>query len=107
MSSTECYKSGRFDKALLRMLDCFDDVQAIMLPSLRQERAATYPPLLPIHRRTGVVMQTPVLERRLDTGAIRWRDPSTGEESRNTGDGGTLQTAMEARLGDALVCARG
>jgi lysyl-tRNA synthetase, class I len=39
MSSTECYKSGRFDRALLRMLDCFDEVQAIMLPSLGEERA--------------------------------------------------------------------
>ena len=80
MSSTECYKSGRFDRALLRMLDCFDEVQAIMLPSLRKERAATYSPFLPIHPRTGVVMQVPVLERRRDLGAIRWRDPSTGEE---------------------------
>ncbi|MGA7429750.1 MAG: lysine--tRNA ligase, partial [Xanthobacteraceae bacterium] len=34
MSSTEAYKSGRFDSALLRMLNCFDKVQAIMLPSL-------------------------------------------------------------------------
>src|ERR1700689_330101 len=41
MSSTETYQSGRFDKALLRVLDCFDEVQAIMLPSLREERAAT------------------------------------------------------------------
>src|SRR5271154_703680 len=40
MSSTEAYKSGRFDSALLRMLNCFDKVQAIMLPSLREERAA-------------------------------------------------------------------
>ena len=67
MSSTECYKSGRFDRALLRMLDCFDEVQAIMLPSLREERAATYSPFLPIHPRTGVVMQAPVLERRPET----------------------------------------
>src|ERR1700689_5499056 len=44
MSSTETYQSGRFDKALLRTLDCFDEVQAIMLPSLREERAATYSP---------------------------------------------------------------
>ena len=88
MSSTECYKSGRFDKALLRMLDCFDEVQAIMLPSLRQERAATYSPFLPIHPRTGVVMQAPVLERRLDSGAIRWRDPSTGEEFETPVTGG-------------------
>jgi lysyl-tRNA synthetase, class I len=88
MSSTECYKSGRFDKALLRMLHCFDEVQAIMLPSLRQERAASYSPFLPIHPRTGVVMQAPVLERRPDSGAIRWRDPSTGEEFETPVTGG-------------------
>ena len=88
MSSTECYKSGRFDRALLRMLECFDEVQAIMLPSLGEERAATYSPFLPIHPRTGVVMQVPVLERRRDLGAIRWRDPSTGEEFETLVTGG-------------------
>jgi lysyl-tRNA synthetase, class I len=88
MSSTGCYKSGMFDKALLRVLECFDEVQAIMLPSLREERAATYSPFLPIHPRTGVVMQAPVLERRLDMGAIRWRDPSTGEEFETPVTGG-------------------
>jgi len=88
MSSTECYKSGRFDRALLRMLDRFDEVQAIMLPSLREERAATYSPFLPIHPRTGIVMQVPVLERCRDLGAIRWRDPSTGEEFETPVTGG-------------------
>jgi lysyl-tRNA synthetase class I len=44
MSSTECYKSGLFDKALLRMLDCFDEVQAIMLPCYA---GATTPLALP------------------------------------------------------------
>src|SRR5690606_21708027 len=48
LSSTECYTSGRFDEALLRMLARFDEVMAIMLPSLREERAATYSPFLPI-----------------------------------------------------------
>jgi lysyl-tRNA synthetase class 1 len=80
MSSTETYRSGRFDKALLRMLDCFEEVQAIMLPSLREKRAATYSPFLPIHPRTGVVMQAPVLSHDASAGAIRWRDPATGEE---------------------------
>jgi len=80
MSSTESYRSGRFDSALLRILNCFDEVQAIMLPSLREERAATYSPFLPIHPRTGVVMQAPVLERDTKLGAIRWRDPASGEE---------------------------
>src|SRR5450432_4453332 len=46
MSSTEAYQSGRFDKALMRVLERFDEVQAIMLPSLREERAQTYSPFL-------------------------------------------------------------
>ena len=88
MSSTETYVSGRFDKALLRMLDRFDQVQAIMLPSLREERAATYSPFLPIHPRTGVVMQAPVLAHDPKGGTIRWRDPATGEEFETPVTGG-------------------
>ncbi len=79
MSSTEAYKSGRFDEALLRMLDRFDEVQAIMLPSLREERAATYSPFLPIHPRTGIVMQAPVLGHDAKAGTIRWRDSESNE----------------------------
>ena len=80
MSSTETYQSGRFDKALMRTLECFDEVQAIMLPSLREERAATYSPFLPIHPRTGIVMQAPVLAHDPRAGTISWRDPDTAEE---------------------------
>ncbi len=88
MSSTETYKSGRFDRALLRMLNCFDEVQAIMLPSLREERAATYSPFLPIHPRTGIVMQAPVLAHDSGAGTIRWRDPATEEEFETPVTGG-------------------
>src|ERR1700709_176255 len=48
LSSTDCYMSGRFDAALLRMLERFDAIMGIMLPSLREERAQTYSPFLPI-----------------------------------------------------------
>src|SRR5262252_7947681 len=41
-SSTDYYKSGKFDAALMRMLERLDEVMAIMLPSLREERAASY-----------------------------------------------------------------
>ena len=58
MSSTECYTSGRFDATLLKVLERFDAVMNIMLPSLREERAQTYSPFLPIdpahrHRAAG------------------------------------------------------
>src|SRR5271169_1914453 len=36
-SSTAYYKAGRFDEALLHMLSHIDEVQRIMLPSLREE----------------------------------------------------------------------
>ena len=47
-------------QALLKVLERFDEVMAIMLPSLREERAATYSPFLPIDPKTGIVLQVPV-----------------------------------------------
>lgn len=76
-SSSAYYCSGRFDATLLKMLERFDTVMEIMLPSLREERAQTYSPFLPIHPETGVVMQVPIEERRVDAGTIVWRDPGT------------------------------
>ncbi len=78
-SSTDYYTSGRFDAALLHMLARFDAVQKIMLPSLREERASTYSPFLPIHPKTGVVMQVPLESIDAAAGAITWRDPATQE----------------------------
>jgi lysyl-tRNA synthetase class 1 len=43
------------------VLERIDKVMAIMLPSLREERAATYSPFLPICPRTGVVLQVPMV----------------------------------------------
>jgi lysyl-tRNA synthetase, class I len=79
MSSTTCYTSGRFDEALRMMLERFDEVMAIMLPSLRAERAQTYSPFLPISPRTGVVLQVPIVERDASRGVITYDDPDTGE----------------------------
>jgi len=78
-SATEYYASGRFDAALLRVLERYDAIMAIMLPSLREERSQTYSPFLPVHPETGVVMQVPVIDRKLDVGTIVWRDPDSGK----------------------------
>jgi lysyl-tRNA synthetase class 1 len=74
MSSTACYTSGRFDEVLLRFLERFDAIQAIMLPTLGEERRATYSPFLPISPRTGRVLQVPTLERDLAKGTIVFKD---------------------------------
>ncbi|MBV9392867.1 MAG: lysine--tRNA ligase, partial [Methylobacteriaceae bacterium] len=78
-SATDYYASGRFDAALLRMLSRYDAIMKIMLPSFREERAATYSPFLPVHPQTGIVMQVPIESHDAEAGTITWRDPQTGE----------------------------
>jgi lysyl-tRNA synthetase class 1 len=79
LSSTDCYTSGRFDAALIKVLERFDEVMAIMLPSLREERAQTYSPFLPISPRTGIVLQVPILAHDAKAGTITYEDPDTKE----------------------------
>ena len=88
LSATECYKSGRFDATLRLMLERYDAVMAIMLPSLRAERAQSYSPFLPVHPRTGIVMQVPIDEVKVDAATIVWRDPETGERFETPVTGG-------------------
>ena len=80
MSSTACYTSGRFDAALLKVLQHFEAVMAIMLPSLREERAQSYSPFLPISPRTGAVLQVPVVAHDAKAGTITYEDPDTSEQ---------------------------
>jgi len=91
MSATDCYRSGRFDEVLLRVLERYDAVMAIMLPSLREERQQTYSPFLPIHPKTGIVMQVPIEERKVEAGTIVWRDPETGERFETPVTGGHVK----------------
>src|SRR5580658_1643698 len=79
LSATECYTSGRFDTALLKVLQRFDEVMAIMLPSLREERAQTYSPFLPIDPQTGMVLQVPVVAHDAAAGTITYEHPDSKE----------------------------
>ncbi|MBE7218256.1 MAG: lysine--tRNA ligase [Caulobacteraceae bacterium] len=74
VSSTQAYRSGRFDETLRRALARFDDIQAVMLPTLGPERRATYSPFLPISASTGRVLQVPTLERNAEAGTIVYED---------------------------------
>ncbi len=73
-SSTDWYTSGRFDDALLGVLRHYDEIMAVMLPTLGEERQQTYSPFLPISPSTGRVLQVPVLERNVDAGTIVFQD---------------------------------
>jgi len=71
-SSTTTYKSGRFDEALLKLLARYDEVMAVMLPTLGEERQQTYSPFLPISPKSGKVLLAKVVERDVSKGTITY-----------------------------------
>jgi lysyl-tRNA synthetase class 1 len=89
-SATEYYRSGRFDAMLLRVLERYDEVMAIMLPSLGPDRQASYSPFLPVSPRTGHVLQVPTLERHPARGTIVYAEPD-GEKIEVPVTGGNVK----------------
>ncbi|MDR2666769.1 MAG: lysine--tRNA ligase [Holosporales bacterium] len=77
VSSTEMYKSGKFNNCLIKILENYEDVMNIMIPSLREERQKTYSPFLPICPKTGEVLQVPVAEARPQNHSIVYKNPNT------------------------------
>ena len=61
-SSTLLYNSGFFNSTLQLILENYDGVMNIILPTLGKERQKTYSPFLPICPDSGHVLEIPVLE---------------------------------------------
>ena len=59
-SSTDNYKTGVFNNSLMRVLEKYDEIMNIILPTLREERRKTYSPFLPICKKTGKVLEIPI-----------------------------------------------
>lgn len=78
-SSTEVYKSGKFNECLQKILEHYDEIMGIMLPSLREERRETYSPFFPICKRSGKVLQVQIIETRPESSTIIYKDPETAE----------------------------
>ena len=69
-SSTENYKKGIFNNSLLRVLEKYEEIMNIILPTLREERRKTYSPFLPICPKTGVVLEIPLLNMNKKSGNV-------------------------------------
>ena len=86
VAASDRYNSGVFDGALVRVLEAFDAIMDIMLPTLRAERQKTYSPILPISPRSGNVLQVPIEVVDAANGMIRFEDE--GETIEQTVFGG-------------------
>lgn len=95
-SSTDYYRSGRFDGALRKLLALHSEIVAVIVPTLGAERAATYSPFLPIHPRTGRVMQVRIDETRVEAGTVVWQDPETAERFETPVTGGAVKLQWKA-----------
>ncbi|SIS83967.1 lysyl-tRNA synthetase, class I [Roseivivax lentus] len=73
-SATEYYRSGAFDEVLLRACERYDDIMAVMLKSLREERQQTYSIFLPMHPETGRVLYVPMKHVDAAKGEITFDD---------------------------------
>ncbi len=73
-SSTDTYKKGFFNSALLLVLERYDQIKEIILPTLGKERQKTYSPFLPICPETGNVLEVPVIEIKKKEGKIIYKN---------------------------------
>ena len=78
-SSTDCYLNGDFDKTLINILNNYEKILEIILPTLGKDRRKTYSPFLPICEETGKVLQLPVKNINLNNGTIEY----TNEKGQN------------------------
>ncbi|MFL2887630.1 MAG: lysine--tRNA ligase [Pelagibacterales bacterium MED-G40] len=70
ISSTETYKKGYFNSSILRVLEKYDEIMNIILPTLGTERKKTYCPFLPICPDTGKVLEIPMTEINKQKGTV-------------------------------------
>lgn len=98
-SSTDWYKSGRFDNALKLVLQHYDEIMAIMLPSLRDERRATYSPFLPICPNSGHVLQVAIEELHPERDSIIYKNPETGKLTETLITGGNCKLQWKVDWG--------
>ena len=87
VSATECYRSGRFNEALRRVLERHDEILEVVLPTLGPERQETYSPILPISPESGRVLQVPILEADPEAGTVIYRNEAGEPVTQSVMDG--------------------
>ena len=91
VSSTEQYKSGFFDNTIIEILQNYEKILEIILPTLRKERKSTYSPFLPISKQTGDVLQIQIDEYRPKSNSIVYTEPQNNKKEEMLVTGGNCK----------------
>jgi len=94
-SSTESYKKGLFNSSLLLVLEKYEKIKEIILPTLGKERQKTYSPFLPICPETGKVLEVPVIEIKKNEGKIIYKNGNKKIETEVTNGKCKLQWKVD------------
>lgn len=94
-SSTDTYKKGLFNDALLLVLEKYEKITEIILPTLGKERQQTYSPFLPICPKTGQVLEVPIIETKKKEGKIIYKNEGRKIETEVTNGKCKLQWKVD------------
>ncbi|MCU0881650.1 MAG: lysine--tRNA ligase [Hyphomonadaceae bacterium] len=97
-SATDLYRSGIFDATLKVAAEQYDQIMAVMLPTLGEERRATYSPFLPISPKTGRVLYVPMKAVDAAAGTITF-DDEDGTETTLPVTGGAVKMQWKPDFG--------
>ena len=68
------HEKGLFNEALLLVLEKYEQIKEIVLPTLGKERQKTYSPFLPICPTTGNVLEVSIIEIKKNQGKIVYKN---------------------------------
>ena len=94
-SSTDAYKKGIFNSSLLLVLEKYENIKEIILPTLGKERQKTYSPFLPICPETGKVLEAAIVEINKKEGKIIYQNGNRKIETEVTNGKCKLQWKVD------------
>ena len=98
ISATEKYKSGAFDQTMLRVLENYEKIMDLMLPTLGAERQETYSAFMPIDPKSGKVIDKGVTGINKEKGTVTYLDEK-GEEKEISVTGGNCKLQWKVDFG--------
>lgn len=98
ISATDKYRSGAFDNTMLRVLDNYQKMLDLMLPTLGEERQQTYSPFMPIDKETQIVIDKGVKAVDIVNKTVIYIDPF-GKEKEVPVTGGNCKLQWKIDFG--------